>query len=403
MEYLDGELSVERAAAVQSHLIGCDGCQRLSGELRGVSRNLASWQVEDAPATLLAPRPHDGNDGTPQSRFGWLRARPALAYSLAATSVVLGVAIVGYGRLLIQTRPASATAVSRDVPESSLEFSSSARRPVQVGGAGNRAEASGGVQAAVPPQQGLVSIPLSAPPSIARTARLRVRTTDFDAARPVVDRVVADTGGLVGNVKVSGTRGDARSLTATLLIPANRLDAALATLKTVGLVLEESQSGDDVTEQVVDVESRLSNARNTEKRLVDLLQKRTGDLADVLAAEREIARVREEIERFDAQRKNLERRVTYATLNLEVTEEQHAALDLGPQPVSGRFRDAFVAGLTDALDSALGFGLFLVRVGPMLLLWSAILAWPVWAAVRRSRRPPANDPEPPEPLNLVNP
>ncbi len=158
-------------------------------------------------------------------------------------------------------------------------------------------------------------------------------------------------------------------------------------LKTVGVVLEESQSGDDVTEQVVDVESRLSNARNTEKRLVDLLQKRTGDLADVLAAEREIARVREEIERFDAQRKNLERRVTYATLNLEVTEEQHAALDLGPQPVSGRFRDAFVAGLTDALDSALGFGLFLVRVGPMLLLWSAILAWPVWAAVRRNRRP----------------
>ena len=88
-----------------------------------------------------------------------------------------------------------------------------------------------------------------------------------------------------------------------------------------------------MTEQVVDVEARLSNARNTEKRLVDLLQKRTGDLADVLAAEREIARVREEIERFDAQRKNLERRVTYATLNLEVTEEHTRGAR--PRPAAG--------------------------------------------------------------------
>ncbi len=230
--------------------------------------------------------------------------------------------------------------------------------------------------------------PAPAPgPSIARAARLRLRTSDFDAARPVVDRVVADTGGLVGQVTVSGTRGDARSLTATLLIPASRLDAALAALKSIGLVVQESQSGDDVTDQVIDVGARLSNARNAEKRLVDLLQKRTGDLADVLAAEREITRVREEIERFDAQRKNLERRVTYATLTLEVTEQQHAALDLGPQPISGRFRDAFVTGITQALDGALGLSLLVVRIAPVLLLWIAVLGWPAWAIVRWNRRP----------------
>ena len=168
-------------------------------------------------------------------------------------------------------------------------------------------------------------------------------TADFEAARRVVDRVVTDTGGLVGKVTISRTRGDARSLSATLLIPASRLDAALPSLKAIGLVLEEFQGGDDVTEQVVDVEARLTNARNTEKRLVELLQKRTGDLADVLAAEREISRVREEIERHDAQRKNLERRVAYATLILEVTEEQHAAVDsrasAGIRHVPRRVRD----------------------------------------------------------------
>jgi hypothetical protein len=198
--------------------------------------------------------------------------------------------------------------------------------------------------------------------------------------------VVADTGGLVGRVTIAGSRGEARSLSATLHIPADRLAGALAALRAVGIVLEESQSGEDVTEQVVDVGARLSNARNAEKRLVDLLQKRTGDLADVLAAEREIARVREEIERFDAQRTNLARRVAYATVSLEVTEERQVELDLGPQPVTARFRDALMTGIGAAADSALGVSLFIIRVAPALLFWVAVLAWPVRIALRLGRR-----------------
>ena len=126
-----------------------------------------------------------------------------------------------------------------------------------------------------------------------------------------------------------------------------------------------------MTEQIVDVEARLSNARNTEKRLLDLLQRRTGALEDVLAAEREIARVREEIERFDAQRKSLDRRVTYATLNLVVMEETPATLNLGPRPVPGRFRDAFVTGVTEAVEMALGLTLLLLRFAPTMMLYGS--------------------------------
>lgn len=55
MAYLDGELPIAQAAVVQAHVAGCDRCQRSSGELRGVSRDMARWQVEDAPATFTAP------------------------------------------------------------------------------------------------------------------------------------------------------------------------------------------------------------------------------------------------------------------------------------------------------------------------------------------------------------
>lgn len=405
MAYLDGEVQPERATVVQAHVAGCSVCQRLSGELRTVSRDMARWQVEDAPATMKAPAPPQGRDQKVWSGFGWLRARPAIAFSLSAAAVVVCVGLVSYGRLLIQSEQGS-TRASRAYAMSDARVDT--RLSGEAGGAGQSTvgipnfepeamqrqagDARFGSEASlIVTRQSGARPPATVPqpgPSIARTARLSVMTADFDAARRLVDRVVTDTGGLVGKVTVSRTRSDARSLSATLLIPATRLDAALTSLKAIGLVLEEFQGGDDVTEQVVDVEARLANARNTEKRLVELLQKRTGDLADVLAAEREIARVREEIERHDAQRKNLERRVTYATLMVEVTEEHHAVVDLGPRPVSGRFRDAFVTGVSDALDSALGFGVFLVRVGPILAVWIAVIAvlvWPIWAVLRWKR------------------
>ena len=78
-----------------------------------------------------------------------------------------------------------------------------------------------------------------------------------------------------GSVRCTVSRsGQARALTAAVQFPAARLDAGLAALKPLGMIVEESLKGEDVTEQIVDVEARLSNARNTEKRLLDLLQKR---------------------------------------------------------------------------------------------------------------------------------
>ena len=379
MEYLDGELTVEQAAAVQAHVATCTGCQRLSAELRGVSRDLTRWQVEGPPATFEAPQVPAEPTDAPWSRLGWFRFRSSYAYlyAIPAVAIVAVVAIVSnfsskYSQASISTSPV----LARDTPQAGASLAvPEFMEPLVPGvsrGRSNVARQS--------------SAPAPRASAIARTARLRIRATDFEAARPIVDRVVASTGGLVGRVDVS-SRGDVRTLTATLHIPAAQLDAALSTLKSIGRVVDEAQSGEDVTEQVVDVTARLANARNTEKRLTDLLQKRTGDLADVLAAEREIARVREEIERLDAQRQALGRRVMYATLTLEILEEPRATLNLGPRPVPGRFRDALVTGVTDATDTALGLALLVIRILPSLLLWGAVLYWPVRSARRWAHRP----------------
>jgi hypothetical protein len=397
MAYLDGELPIAQAAVVQAHVAGCDRCQRSSGELRGVSRDMARWQVEDAPATFTAPWPPRGDQGGLRSRFGSL-LKPSIAFG-AVVSVVTVLVALTYRNM--SNEPPQIFAVGRPPTVTTAPMPESKGVPY----GGRLDKAGSGITSEKPPER--LAIPAESPaagvaagqisvqraggvqatagPSIARTARLRISSRDFEGTRRAVERIAGDLGGWFSRMDVSSV-GQGRSLTAALQVPAARLDAALAALKPLGIVLEESQKGEDVTEQIVDVDARLSNARNTEKRLVDLLQKRTGELEHVLAAEREISRVREEIERFDAHRKSLDRRVTYATLTLEVVEEAPAALNLGPRPVPGRFRDAFVTGLTEAMDTALGLALFVLRVAPTLLLWTAVLVWPARAVVRWSRR-----------------
>lgn len=219
---------------------------------------------------------------------------------------------------------------------------------------------------------------------IVRTANLAIVTPEFEKIRQAIDGIVREVGGFVGQIQVSDA-GSARSLNATLRVPASRLDDAVRQLRAFGRVVDERQSGDDVTEQVLDLEARLSNARNTERRLNEVLKTRTGNVRDVLEVEREIARVRAEIEQLDAQRMNLERRVTYATVTLQVTEQRQATLDIGPQSVRSRLRNAFVDGLQGAYESAVGVLLLALRAAPALVLWTAVLWWPARAVFRMVR------------------
>jgi hypothetical protein len=208
---------------------------------------------------------------------------------------------------------------------------------------------------------------------------------DFDAARVGVERVVTSAGGWFRQLRVTGSRGQPRTLNATVMAPAARLDDVLSGLKALGHLVAESIQAEDVTDQVVDIRARLSNARNTERRLVELLRARTGKLTDVLEAEKEVGRVREEIERLDAQRQSLERRVAYAVLTVQIGEERRVSVDLGPRPLPSMFGDAFQTGLKTGLEGVLALGLLLVTIAPAAVIWTAVLGIPAWLIWRWKR------------------
>src|SRR6202040_3816149 len=144
------------------------------------------------------------------------------------------------------------------------------------------------------------------------------------------------------------------------------LDAVMVELKSLGRVQNESQSGEEVTQQHADLVARLKNSRETEARLQDILRNRTGKISDVLAVEQEIARVRGEIEQMEAEQKNLEHRVDFATIDLKLSEEYKAKLDSPTPAVSTLIHNAAVNGYRNVADTLLSIVLFFAEYGPVL-------------------------------------
>src|SRR5262249_36179844 len=222
-------------------------------------------------------------------------------------------------------------------------------------------------------------------PMIIRTAELALTAPDFDQTRSKLEDILKHHHGYLGELSVSGAADAARTLSATVRVPADQLDVTIAELKKLGHVDSESQKGEEVSQQYVDLQARLANARTTEQTLLDILRHRTGKLSDVLAVEQEIASVREEIERMEAEKKSLEKQVAFSTLNMRVTEDYKQQVHVVPETTSRRIRNAAVDGYETMVAGLINVLLFLVSAGPSLLLWGAIFFFPARFAWKKWR------------------
>ncbi len=224
------------------------------------------------------------------------------------------------------------------------------------------------------------------PSMIIRTGNASVEVDSLELAIAAVQRIATSLGGWVGNTSLASGDYEVRRATIELKIPSARYDEALAGLKPIGKVESVTSNAEDVGEEFVDLTARTANARRLEERLITLLATRTGKLEDVLSVERELARVREEIERYDGRIRYLRTRI--ATSTLSVTVHERAPL-VSPSPgenvIAEAFRDAwrnFVHFLA-AFIASLG-----VLVPLLALLALAVYAWRKLVSPRSGKRSP---------------
>jgi hypothetical protein len=420
MAFLDGELSAAEAQAVSTHLECCAECSALAEQFRGMSQSLSHWSVEAVPAKLensvtsAAAKASSGADvGKARifvraSFWTWRQWATAGAGALAALLLVSAISLpnLNRSRLRVVTQlvdpgefnDQKSKVSGRQVmePNSPIDIGSSSAITLRHTSRGVKA-VSGGKSLGLGDHVAISSSADGQPatdqldkvasgPMIARTVSFSIVVKDFAASRSSLDGMLARHHGYSAQLNVSTPENAARSLQASLRIPAPELAAAITDLKTLGRVENESQSGEEVTQEHADLVARLKNSRETEQRLRSILQERTGKVGEVLEVEQEIARVRGDIERMEAEQKALEHRVDFSTVDLQLTEEYKAQLNPPAASVSTRIHNAFVAGYRDASETILGIVLFFVEDGPTLLIWLVILVLPVILVWRRYRR-----------------
>lgn len=231
---------------------------------------------------------------------------------------------------------------------------------------------------AAPPPAPLPQAPVQPGQMLIRNGFVSVRVDSLEAAMAAVRALAASLGGTVGNVNMSSGEFEVRSATLELRIPSARFDEAMGGMAPLGRVEHSSTSVQDVGEEFVDLNARMANSKRLETRLVELLATRTGRLEDVLAVERELARVRQEIERSEGRLRYLGNQVALSTLTVTVSERVPV---VGSTPGRNVIAEAFV----DAWRNFVGFVAWIISsLG--VLIPVALVGWLLLRLLRGRRR-----------------
>ena len=145
-------------------------------------------------------------------------------------------------------------------------------------------------------------------------ASLSVEVEDVAGAVAQVRTIAETRGGFVSQIATSGTPGRQRS-DLVVRVPQGEFFDTLESIKGLGKVWVENAGSEDVTEQFIDLEARLRSALREEQSLLSLLE-RADTVSNILTIERELARVRSDIERLQGQINYLSRRVDLATISV---------------------------------------------------------------------------------------
>jgi len=193
-------------------------------------------------------------------------------------------------------------------------------------------------------------------------------TLEAGDVRTVTAKVIADAKVLKGYVSGLHETVDglgARAVTFVVRVPFTQFDTFLQGFESQGKVLDREVTTEDVTEEYVDTQSKLHNLRATEARLLTHLSK-TGKLSDTLLVEKEINRVREEVDRLTGRLKFLAHRISFSTFNITIKETPHAQGITPPE--------TFSAGkvVADAGRSLVGFGQQVLTAAIWILTWSVV-------------------------------
>ncbi|MAT97821.1 MAG: hypothetical protein CL608_11810 [Anaerolineaceae bacterium] len=214
---------------------------------------------------------------------------------------------------------------------------------------------------------------------IIRTANMSLIVSNTEEAMATISQMAEENGGWVVNSSVFQYNENAKTGNITIRVPSSGFNSALEALRSMAVeVRNESTSGQDVTEEFVDVSARLENLEATADRVRAFLDD-AETVEEALAVNQELSRLESDIESMKGRLQYLSQSASFSTITVDLTP------DIVSQPIEPSnwrpavvFRNA-VDSLVDALQDVAEFGIwFAVYLLPLLL----IVGIPLWLVGR---------------------
>jgi len=364
---LHGDLSDEEQRQLHTHLVDCAACRKAHQETKTMNKILEETLAEEKPDLRFEQRMLAGFRNRVPQRPGFvrllvdlMRLRPVQITAVAAVLlglVQLGRMVTGEGVSAVPgreeyartqfaeqpsqvaaSRPAQAsglmrsakvdTAQSRDMalpepPPPALPSTQASDKAESFAKSkpmtGTESKLAAAEQA--PPKPAETPAPEVANRKLIRNATVQLEIVSFDDA---VQKITAFANEERGYVETTSSEkqanGKLRGEVVVKVLPEN-LDRFLQKIRGLGELKNQTLGTEDVTKAYFDTDARLKNARVMEQRLIDMLKTNTGKVSDLLQVEKELGRVREEIEKMQGELKYWDSQVQFATVTISLAEK----------------------------------------------------------------------------------
>lgn len=391
--YLDGSLSELEQQAMQEHMQNCPGCRKRYEEQRLLLEELR--HLDDgvrAPEGLVAgtmERIRRERQPRRRTRPYWIGGGIAAALCLTlAVGTLLGGAMNA-------TSSAPKTSLMNMAATADTSWDS-------AGGGGSYAETEEAVEApAAPPPNAAMAMDAGAATAntatadgasadgarsaetpeyglkIIREARIEMQTENYSEDMAALEELVTSMGGFItsreewGSEQSAETGENPRTLSLTLRIPSDQLDAFVEQAKQVGIVTASSISETDVTDQYTDTDRRLQAYQKQYDRVLEMMDQAT-TVEELIQIESELSRLEMEIESCQGTLNYWDARVNYSTVYIYVDEVRRA---ISANPSLGeRMRTALANSWDDFTQGCQDLVVNLYAAIPYIAVWIVVLA-----------------------------
>jgi len=376
---LYGELSAEEQHQLHTHLVDCAACRKTHQETKTMNKILEETLAQEKPSTNFEHRMLAGFRNRVPQRAGLLSSLVELmrfrSVQITAVAAVL-LALVQVGRMFTLERAITPRGSQSYAKEQLFEQPSQGAASSEPGRAGALVKSD--ELAAGKPKDLALAVPLAAsetrskverdfkaypatvPPTetaqaemaaketssetgamnhvaepssaetpapelanrkLIRNANVELEIASFDDAVQKITALANEERGYVATTSSQKqANGKLRGEVIVKVLPEN-LDRFLQKIRGLGELKNQTLGTEDVTKAYFDTDARLKNARVMEQRLIDMLKTKTGKVSDLLQVEKELGRVRQEIEKMQGELKYWDSQVQFATVRISLAEK----------------------------------------------------------------------------------